>query len=124
MVLLNGTRIVSLPVDSHRSMVLIIRRLLPPVTKMTSIHTLLTLASSRQLPLYQIDVKNVFLNGDLSEIFYMQSPPGITASPGLRALYGLKQASRARYERFCQSLFFAGYTQKVTDYAMFRRSTP
>ena len=27
------------------------------------------------------DVKNTFLNGDLSEVIYMQPPPGITAQP-------------------------------------------
>ena len=51
-------------------------------------------------PLYQIDVKNAFLNGDLQEKVYMQPPLGYTHSSRQvchlrRALYGLKQAPRA-----------------------------
>ena len=47
-----------------------------------------------------MDVKNTFLNGDLSEEFYMQPPPGLSIESNKvchlrRALYGLKQAPRA-----------------------------
>src|SRR5436189_4667456 len=75
-----------------------------------------------------MDVKNAFLNGDLSEVVYMQPPPGISAPDGhvcrlRRALYGLKQAPRAWFERFCQSLLSIDYTQSTADYAMFRRTT-
>jgi len=71
-----------------------------------------------------MDVKNAFLNGDLSEVVYMQTPPGVTALPGhvcrLRpALYGLKQVPHAWYECFHQSLLSAGYKQSMVDYAMF-----
>ena len=98
------------------------------VAKMTSNHTLIALAAAQQWPLYQIDVKNAFLNDDLSEVVYMQPPPGVFAPPGhvhrlRRAFYGLKQAPRARYDHFQQSLLSVGYTQSMVDYTMFRRST-
>ena len=59
----------------------------------------------RQWPLYQMDVKNVFLNGDLQEEVYMQPPPSYTHSGRqvcrfLRAFYGLKQVPRAWFEKF------------------------
>ncbi|KAL6313610.1 hypothetical protein AAG906_006979 [Vitis piasezkii] len=46
-----------------------------------------------------MDVKNAFLNGDLSEAIYMQPPPGLSVESNKvchlrRALYGLKQAPR------------------------------
>ncbi|XP_062114174.1 uncharacterized protein LOC133825214 [Humulus lupulus] len=44
-----------------------------PVAKINSIQVLLSLAVNSSWPLYQLDVKNVFLNGDLGEVF--MSPP-------------------------------------------------
>ena len=52
-----------------------------PVVKMTSIRTLIAFAAARRWSLYQMDVKNAFLNGDLYEVVYMQ-PPAFSALPG------------------------------------------
>ena len=58
------------------------------------------MAVVRRWPLYQMDVKNDFLNGDLQEEVYMQPPPGYPHSSSQvcylhRGLYSLKQAPRA-----------------------------
>jgi hypothetical protein len=67
---------------------------------MTTIHTLLTVASVWDRSISQLDVKNVFLNGELCEDVYMRPPLRYSISESMichlcRSLYGLKQAPRA-----------------------------
>ena len=46
-----------------------------PVACLTSVRCLIVVATIRHWPLYQMDVKNAFLNGDLQEEVYMQPLP-------------------------------------------------
>ncbi|XP_010247637.1 PREDICTED: uncharacterized protein LOC104590619 [Nelumbo nucifera] len=48
-----------------------------PFAKMTLVRIILSLTMSYDWPLYQFDVKNAFLNGDLTEDVYMSFPLGI-----------------------------------------------
>ena len=71
-----------------------------PVARISSVRALLAVAAASKWDLFQMDVKNAFLNGDLSEEVYMQPPPSlcfesIKVCYLRRALYGLKQAPRA-----------------------------
>nr|GEV79646.1 ribonuclease H-like domain-containing protein [Tanacetum cinerariifolium] len=82
-----------------------------PVVKPGTIRTVLSLDVSRQWPIYQLDVKNAFFNGDLSENVYIHQPPGFVDSRYAhhvcllqRSLYGLKQAPRAWFQRFADLL--------------------
>jgi hypothetical protein len=66
-----------------------------PVARLSFVRTLLAVATSRQWKLLQMNVKNALLNGDLSEKFYMQPPPGLSHPPDKvsqlrRAFFGLK----------------------------------
>ncbi|GKB17453.1 ribonuclease H-like domain-containing protein, partial [Tanacetum coccineum] len=77
-----------------------------PVIKPATIRTVFSLAVSRQWPIYQLDIKNAFLNGDLSETVYMHQPPCFVNNRYShnvcllqRSLYGLKQAPRAWFQR-------------------------
>ncbi|KAK9104463.1 hypothetical protein Scep_021307 [Stephania cephalantha] len=75
-----------------------------------------------------MDVKNVFLNGDLEEEVYMRPPPGYAHSPNQvcllgRALYGLKQAPRAWFAKFSSTIAKFGFTSSSHDSALFTRHT-
>jgi hypothetical protein len=71
------------------------------VAKMNLIRFLLSIAPNFDWPLHQFHVKNVFLHGDLEEV-YMEVTPGVENSSCLgkvykqkKALYGLKQSPRS-----------------------------
>ena len=51
-----------------------------PVVKLNTIRMLLYLAASCDWPLYQLDIKNAFFNGDLEDEVYMEIPPGFETS--------------------------------------------
>uniref|UniRef100_A0A2N9EQA7 Reverse transcriptase Ty1/copia-type domain-containing protein n=1 Tax=Fagus sylvatica TaxID=28930 RepID=A0A2N9EQA7_FAGSY len=46
-----------------------------PVARLIFVRSLLAVAAVRHLPLFQMDVKNAFLNNDLLKEVYMQPPP-------------------------------------------------
>ena len=49
-----------------------------PVTRISFVRALLAVATASKWDLFQMDVKNAFLNGDLSEEVYMQPPPSLS----------------------------------------------
>ncbi|GJV51958.1 ribonuclease H-like domain-containing protein [Tanacetum coccineum] len=51
-----------------------------PVVKPATIRTVLSLAVSRQWPIHQLDVKNAFLHGHLTETVYIHPEHGFRAS--------------------------------------------
>jgi hypothetical protein len=73
-----------------------------PVARLEAIQILLSYAISHNIKLYQMDVKSAFLNGKISELVYVEQPPGFEDSKKpnhvyklSNALYGLKQTSHA-----------------------------
>ena len=81
--------------------------LFSPITRISLIQVLITLASIYNLFIHQMDVKTAFLNGDLEEEIYMLQPEGCIV-PGQknkvcklkRSLYGLKQAPKQLIKLF------------------------
>ena len=57
-----------------------------PVAKTVSVRDLIALASTKGWPLYQLDINNAFLHGDLDEEVYMDLPLVFTARGSLLIL--------------------------------------
>ncbi|GKF36981.1 retrovirus-related pol polyprotein from transposon TNT 1-94, partial [Tanacetum coccineum] len=72
-----------------------------PVARLEAIRIFLANAASKNMAVYQMDVKTAFLNGELKEVVYVSQPEGFV-NPDRphqvyhlkKALYGLKQAPR------------------------------
>ncbi|GKV32948.1 hypothetical protein SLEP1_g41510 [Rubroshorea leprosula] len=52
-----------------------------PVAHPTSVRSLIAIVAAKRWKLFQMDVKNAFLNGDLAEEVYMQPPLGLEHPP-------------------------------------------
>nr|GEV39955.1 ribonuclease H-like domain-containing protein [Tanacetum cinerariifolium] len=58
-----------------------------PIVKPATVRTVLSLVVSRKWLIHQLDVKNVFFNGDLSETVYMHQPPNFVDASTTTANY-------------------------------------
>ena len=94
--------------------------------KVISIRILLSLATQRSWPLYQLDVKNAFLHGDSHEEVYIEIAPGYGRKGEShkvcrlkKALYGLKQSPRAWFEKFSKAIVSFGYKRCASDHTHF-----
>jgi hypothetical protein len=97
-----------------------------PVAKMNTIRALISIAANNKWKLFQMDVKNAFLHGDLQEEVYMDIPPGFNSRETegkvcklKKALYGLKQSPRAWFGRFRKEVCSMGYQQSNADHTLF-----
>jgi hypothetical protein len=95
-----------------------------PVVKFATVHAVL----SRDWVIHQLEVKNAFLHGTLTETAYCSQPTGFVdaAHPNLvyrlnRSLYGLKpkQAPRAWYGRSASYLASIGFVEAKSDTSLF-----
>jgi hypothetical protein len=92
-----------------------------PVVCHTSIRVILAIVALFDLELEQLDVKIVFLHGDLDEEIYM--PQGFSAPDQehlvchlQKSSYGLKQAPRQWYKRFDSFMLAHCYSRNNYDH--------
>lgn len=101
-----------------------------PVAKLTTVRVLLALAANKDWNLWQMDVKNAFLNGELDREIYMNQPMGFQSQDHpeyvcklRKALYGLKQAPRAWYGKIAEFLTHSGYLVTPADSSLFVKTS-
>jgi hypothetical protein len=82
----------------------------------------LAFACFKNFKVYQMDVKYVFLNGNLEEEVYIEQPEGFLLSENKdhvcrlkKTLYGIKQAPRAWYSRLDKYLQQQGFKRGIVD---------
>jgi len=97
-----------------------------PVVKPATIRVVLSMALSQDWPIHQLDVKNAFLHGTLTETVYCIQPAGFVDSsrPEFvcrlnKSLYGLKQAPRAWHNRFASHILSLGFVEAKSDTSLF-----
>jgi hypothetical protein len=97
-----------------------------PVVKPATVRVVLSWALSQNWPIHQLDVKNAFLHGTLTETVYCMQPSGFVDSSRLdfvcrlnKSLYGLKQAPRAWHHRFASHLVSLGFVEAKADTSLF-----
>nr|GEY85796.1 hypothetical protein [Tanacetum cinerariifolium] len=83
-------------------------------------------ASSKNMTIYQMDVKTAFLNGELNEEVYVSQLEGFVDPdhpthiyPLNKALYGLKQAPQAWYDTLSRFLMDNKFSKGVVDPTLF-----
>ncbi|GJY35280.1 retrovirus-related pol polyprotein from transposon TNT 1-94 [Tanacetum coccineum] len=101
-----------------------------PVARLEAIRIFIANASSKNITVYQMDVKTAFLNVDLKEEVYVSQPEGFVDPDHAnhvyrlkKALYGLKQAPRAWYETLSRFLLAIGFSKGVVDPTLFIQKT-
>jgi len=100
------------------------------IAKMTTVRAIIVMATTKGWSLHQMDVKNVFLHGDLHEKVYMEQPPSYVdqTHPNLvcrlkKTLYGLKQAPRAWLDKIGQYLVISGFQTSNADFSLYVKKT-
>ena len=102
------------------------------VVKLASIRVLLALAAAFSWGLWQLDVKQAFLQADLAEDLYMRVPPHLPdrdADGNLlvcklkKSLYGLRQAAREWAQLLTATLLRFGFRQSSIDTCVYVYNT-
>ena len=103
---------------------------LSPVAKLTYIRLFISLVATHVWDLHQLDIKNVFLHGDLVEEVHMEQPPGFVAQGEIgrvcrfrKSLYGLKQSPCGWFGKFSQVVEEFNMQKSKSDHSVFYRNS-
>nr|GEX63471.1 retrovirus-related Pol polyprotein from transposon TNT 1-94 [Tanacetum cinerariifolium] len=98
------------------------------VARINAIRIFIANTTSKNMTIYQMDVKTAFLNGELKEGVYVSQPEGFVDPDHLthvyrlkKALYGIKQAPRAWYDTLSRFFLDNNFSKGVVDPTLFTR---
>ena len=101
-----------------------------PIDKLTSVRLFISLVASYDWNLHQLDIKNVFLHGDLQEEVYMEQPLGFVPQGEIgkvcrlwESVYGLKQSLRAWFGKFSQAVETFDMQKSKSNHSVFYRNS-
>nr|GEU82165.1 retrovirus-related Pol polyprotein from transposon TNT 1-94 [Tanacetum cinerariifolium] len=101
-----------------------------PVARIEAIRIFIANAASKNMTIYQMDVKTAFLNGELKEEVYVSQPEGFVDPDHpthvyrlKKALYGLKQAPQAWYDTLSRFLLDNNFSKGAVDPTLFTHKT-
>nr|GFA35414.1 retrovirus-related Pol polyprotein from transposon TNT 1-94 [Tanacetum cinerariifolium] len=97
-----------------------------PVARLEVVWIFIAYAAHKSFPIFQKDVKTVFLNGPLKKEVYVAQPDGFVDPDHpekvyrlRKALYGLKQAPREWNDELSKFLISKGFTKGTIDPTLF-----
>ncbi|GJR05694.1 ribonuclease H-like domain-containing protein [Tanacetum coccineum] len=100
-----------------------------PIVKMSTVRCFIALFVINSWPLFQLDINNAFLYGDIDEDIYMTIPKGFASKDNnnkvcklVKSFYRLKQAPRKWNEKLVTILKENGFVQSVNDHSLFTKS--
>ncbi|GJV91545.1 retrovirus-related pol polyprotein from transposon TNT 1-94 [Tanacetum coccineum] len=101
-----------------------------PVARIKAIRIFIANAASKNMTVYQMDVKTAFLNGELKEEVYVSQLEGfidpdhpIHVYRLKKALYSLKQSPRAWYDTLLRFLLDNKFSKGAVDPTLFTQKT-
>nr|GEX10579.1 retrovirus-related Pol polyprotein from transposon TNT 1-94 [Tanacetum cinerariifolium] len=97
-----------------------------PMARIEAILIFITNAATKNMTIYQMDVKTAFLNDELKEEVYVSQPEGFVDLDHpthvyrlKKSLYGLKQAPRAWYDTLSRFLLDNKFSKGAVDPTLF-----
>nr|GEX27184.1 retrovirus-related Pol polyprotein from transposon TNT 1-94 [Tanacetum cinerariifolium] len=125
-ILKNKARLVAR--DYRQEEVIDIEESFAPVARLEAIRIFLAFPTHKNMVVYQMDVKTVFLNGNLQKKVYVSQPDGFLDPDNpnhmyklKKTLYGLKQAPRAWYDMLSSFLISQDFSKGSVDPTLFIR---
>ena len=130
----NSKKMIRLDLISHLEASKVVRNInyaktFTLISHLEAIHILLSCVAHTKMRLYQMKVKNTFINGVIKGEVYVEQSYGFESHTFphyifnlYKALYGLKQAPRAWYERLSSFLVNNGVERGKLDTTLFRKN--